>query len=148
MKAIQHRNYIGYTPCLADRLADRYRPYTLIIDVPDYAFWVNAIKQTKFSELASLELEVYIGLSVVNPADQFNRKEGLKVATAAMKPVPVLLERIDIHKSGDIELRINVCDAVNPIKIILGNRAERALIVGDMGYRVISLHRSLYGGKP
>lgn len=128
MRAIQQGNmYRDYTPPLKSRERERYcRSYTLVLDLPDYAFFMDLMTRLLPQALYKAEFDVKMGLSIVNPIDQFNRKQGLKLALGKMKELKAHITRFTILKSGDFGIDLSIVDT--NFRVIMSQRNNRAFV--------------------
>jgi hypothetical protein len=148
MRAIQQENvFHDRVPNLARRQSDydHCRPYTMVVDMDGYEFWRDLLRQADLSTLSKCEFDIYIGLSIVNPVDQFNRRVGLATALSNMKLIKVTLNYIRVDSSGDIELELNLFD--HQLRLLLGHRSNRGLITGNYVLEASELYHHLYGRK-
>jgi hypothetical protein len=146
MRAIQHNNAFGDRfPSYTDRLKYHkdVRSHTLVVDLEAYSFWKDLITQTEFSKIFEIEFDLKIGMSIVHPADQFNRKEGLKMALSNMKTERVKLSNIEIQSSGDIELSFDIHGTA--LRILMGVSGNRAIITRKYTYSALKLFADIFG---
>jgi hypothetical protein len=147
MRVIQQGNtFRGETPPVGDRIRyyDDERSYTLVLELEDYAFWKDLVVNTEFSKIFDMEFDIRVGMSIVNPRDQFCRKTGLKLALTSMMTVKIQLQQIRIAEKGDIDLIFMLCGQVQ-VAVTFGSRGKRALMRHRYSHSAKGLYSALYG---
>lgn len=145
MRAIRHSQlYYDNTPTTRERLKykDGPRASTLILDLPDSEFFRDAIYN---GSIFDLDIACTIGLSIVNPLDQFCRKIGMSNALKQLKETTFKVNRLHIENNKDIDLSISFAGSDDRMWVKVGK--TKAFIDSNCHY-VLDLYTALYGRKP
>lgn len=95
MRFIQHLTYGSYVPPHNIRKINNVRQKTVVWDIE-----AGLIEKLANDLWATDSIEVNVGISVVHPDDEYNKKKGIAHAEANMKPVAFKLTSVNMSERG------------------------------------------------
>jgi hypothetical protein len=125
VKIIDHDNYRGYTPSREMRVKLNFGGTTLIIEgFPNRQYWLEQLTSPDFlADITKHKFTVDIGIAKCNPRDDFQRKEGIRYALAALTKLELYPTRISLIKDGVVSV---TCCAPNDSEVSIK-------LMGDLG---------------
>jgi len=150
MRVIQHCNlFKDRLPPQRNRVkyCDDNRPYTLVLEIPDFSFWKDALRANDLSSIFKVEIGGEIGISIVNPVDQFDRKKGLKLALESLKFITMTVEELRLKSNGDIVVALNIAGQ-SGVMVSVGRSKDRAIVMRNYSFDILNMHRTIYGKEP